>query len=169
MDALEALRARHAVRFFQDKPVSQDLLLQIVDVGRLAATARNEQPWAFVVVTQRKMLQSIAESTSHGRFIGSAAACIAVFCHVGTYYLEDGCAATQNMMVAAAALGIGTCWIAGDKKEYATTVGNLLGVPSDYKLVSLIAVGYEAEPRPRAPKKKLSEVLHWEGWNGLQE
>lgn len=169
MDAMEVIRTRHSVRFFQDKPVPKEILSQIVDAGRLAATARNEQPWAFIVMTDRTILQDISQLTVHGKFIGAAGACIAVFCHVGTYYLEDGCAATQNMLLAATAFGVGTCWVAGDKKMYASTIGTMLGVPADYKLVTLVAVGYELEPRPRAHKKNLAEVLHWEKWNGLQE
>ena len=88
-------------------------------------------------------------------------ACVAVFCKDVTYYLEDGSAATQNLMVAAHAHGLGTCWIAGDKKEYAARIAQLLGVPREYRLVSLIAVGYPTKV-PAPAKRPLSEVLHWE-------
>jgi nitroreductase len=87
--------------------------------------------------------------------------CIAVICREGGYYLEDGCNATQNLLLAAQALGLGSCWVAGDKKPYAVAVADLLGVPKDHRLVSLVAVGH-AVSVPNPKKRPLSEVLHWE-------
>lgn len=161
MDALEALRTRRSVRVYAERPVARELIESIVDCGRLAATARNEQPWAFVVVTDAAMRRRVAGLTDHGRFIADAPVCIAVFCRDGKYYLEDGCAATQNMLVAARAHGLGSCWVAGDKKEYVGSVRDLLGVPKDYRLVSLVTVGYPAAV-PQPVKRPLDEVLHWE-------
>lgn len=108
------------------------------------------------------MKSRIAGITDYGKFIKNAPACIAVFCEDTKFYLEDGCAATENMLVAATALGLGTCWVAGDKKDYADTVRELLAVPSSYRLVSLIAIGY-ARPRPQPRHKRaLRDLLHWE-------
>lgn len=162
MDAIQALRERRSVRaYVEDKEVPRDVIETIVDCGRLAATARNEQPWEFVVVTDAAMRKRIADTTQHGKHIANAPVCIAVFCADSKYYLEDGAAATQNMLVAAWALGLGTCWVAGDKKEYAGEMGAMLGIPADRNLVSLISVGYPASvPAPR--KRPLQEVLHWE-------
>ena len=164
MDALEALHGRRSVRAYDThKEVPRADIEEVVDCGRLAATARNEQPWEFVVVTDAGMRKRIADITQHGKHIANAPVCIAVFCADSKYYLEDGCAATQNMLVAAWALGLGTCWVAGDKKEYAGELGALLGVPPDKNLVSLISLGYPASvPVPR--KRPLQEVLHWEGY-----
>ena len=160
MDALQALRTRRSIRKYEDKPIPKETLETIVDCGRLAASGRNEQPWEFVVVTDPKIKKKIAEATDHGKFITQAAACIAVFCRNTTYYIEDGAAATQNILVGAWALGIGTCWIAGDKKHYANTIGDLVNAPDNTKLVSLIALGYPME-EPIKPKRKLEDVLHW--------
>ena len=77
------------------------------------------------------------------------------------YYLEDGSAATTQLMLAASALGLSTCWIAGDKKPYASKVVALCGAPSEYKLVSLVALGYGAET-PTPSKRPLDEVVHWD-------
>ena len=162
MEAIEALRNRRSVRVYESgKPIPRDSIETIVDCGRLAATARNIQPWEFVVVTEQAMLAKIADITEHGKHIAQAAACIAVFCLEGRYYVEDGSAATQNIMVAAHALGIGACWVAGDKKAYADTLRDLLGAPTSMKLVSLIPLGYPAQA-PSPPKRSLEEVLHWE-------
>lgn len=162
MEALEALRSRRSIRVYEsDKPIPREYIEAIVNCGRFAATARNIQPWEFVVVTEADMLKRIADITEHGKFIAQAAACIAVFCLEGKYYIEDGSAATQNMMVAAHALGIGSCWVAGDKKAYADKLRDLLGAPPSLKLVSLISLGYPAQT-PSPKKRPLAEVLHWE-------
>ena len=162
MDAIQVLRERRTVRVYDEaKPVPREQLETIVDCGRLAATARNVQPWEFVVITDAGMRGRVAGLTQHGKHIANAPACIAVFCTDCTYYLEDGCAATQNMLVAAWALGLGACWVAGDKKDYAGAIRDLLGVPADKRLVSLIAVGYPAAV-PAPQKRPLADVLHWE-------
>ncbi len=162
MDTFKAIQDRHSTRNFKSTPVPKDILEKIVDAGRLATTARNVQPWEFVVVTNKEILKKIGDTTDHGKFIAECGACIAVFCEDTKYYLEDGSAATQNMLVAAAALGVQSCWVAGDKKPYAILINKLLGVPEALKLISLVALGQETESRARAPKRTLSDVLHWE-------
>ncbi|MFA4016373.1 MAG: hypothetical protein RUDDFDWM_001476 [Candidatus Fervidibacterota bacterium] len=162
MDAIEAIKTRRSVRAFKSEPVQREVIEDIIDCARLAPTAMNMQPWEFIVVTDPEMRKRIADETDYGKFIAQAPVCIAVFCKDVKYYLEDGCAATQNILLAAHAHGLGACWVAGDKKPYAERIAKLLGVPSGYKLISLIAVGYPAQV-PKCPsKRKLSEVIHWE-------
>ncbi|MBC8461748.1 MAG: nitroreductase family protein [Deltaproteobacteria bacterium] len=163
MDALEAIRARRSIRQYQSKPIPKEVIEQIVDCGRWAPTAMNQQPWKFVVVTDEAMRTQIADITDYGKFIAQAPACVAVFCEDTMYYLEDGCAAVENILLGATALGVGSCWVAGDKKKYCEEVTRLLDVPSGYKLIALIALGYAAQPG-RARKKSLDEVLCWEKW-----
>jgi len=162
MDALEALRTRRSCRRFATKEVGRDRLEQILDAGRLAATARNEQPWEFVVVTDQAARTEIAAMTDYGPFIADAPVCIAVLATDTKYYLEDGSAATQNMLVAAHALGLGACWVAGDKKPYAPKVVARLGAPADMKLVALVALGWPEGDLPNPKKRSLDEVSHWE-------
>jgi len=164
--ALAAVRSRRSHRKYKPDPVSREDLSVLVDAGRLAATARNVQPWHFVVVTDAAKRQRLAEITEHGKFIAQAPACIVVACEDTKYYLEDGCAAAQNILVAAEALGLGTCWVAGDKKPYARQILDVVGAPMGVKLICLIAVGCSAADTPRAEKKPLGEVLHWENWTG---
>ena len=142
MDCLEAIKIRRSIREYKDKPIPKELLEKIVDAGRFAPTARGEEPWEFIIITDSEDLKKIGNITDHGKFISRAFACIAVFCKETKYYLEDGCAATQNLMLAATAFGIGSCWVAGDKKPYCTKINDLLNVPASFKLVSLIALGY---------------------------
>jgi nitroreductase len=163
MDALEVLRARRSVRRFQPQAVEREKIEAIVDCARLAPSANNLQPWEFVVVTDQRKREDIAKLTDYGKFIREAPVLLAVFCKDTKYYLEDGCAATENILLAAWALGLGSCWVAGDKKPYAEEVRRLLGVPEGYRLVSLVAIGYPVDvPKGHIFKRDLREVLHWE-------
>ena len=164
MDALEALRTRRSIRSFTEKPVSREIIEQVIDAARLAPTANNMQPWEFIVVTDEAIRKQIAGVTEYGKFIADAPVCIAVFCKDSKYYLEDGCAATENILIGAHALGVASCWVAGDKKDYAEKVGEILEAPDSYKLVSLIALGYSgvSVSVQGKGKRELHEVIHWE-------
>lgn len=162
MDALECIKTRRSVREYSGKSMEKNILERIVDAGRLAPTANNIQPWEFVVMTKKELLERLGAIANYGGFIRDAAACILIFCRDTKYCLEDGCAATENMLLAAQSLGIGACWVAGDKKAYAEEVRVIAGAPEGYRLVSMISLGYpKAEARAR-PKRRLEEVLHWE-------
>ena len=126
MDCIEALKTRRSIRAYTGEPVSREVIEDIIDCGRLAATAINIQPWEFVAVTEREMLRSLAAATDYGGFIAEAAACVVVLCKDTKYYLEDGCNASQNILVAARAHGLGACWVAGDKKPYAEKVRRMV-------------------------------------------
>jgi nitroreductase len=165
MDAIECIKTRRSVRSFKKESVDRSVIEDIVDCGRLAATAINIQPWQFIAVTDAATRSKIASITDYGKFIAEAPCCIAVFCEKVKYYLEDGSAATQNILLAAHAHGLGSCWVAGDKKPYCAEVARLLGVPDSHTLVSLVAIGYPASVSS-PPKKALSEVLHWEKFKG---
>ncbi len=161
---LNFLKIRRSIRLFKNKNIPKKDLEQIVDAARFAPTARNLQPCEFVVVTDRDKLNQLAQAAENGKFISQAAACVAVFSIDTKYFLEDGSAATCNILLAATALGIGSCWVAGDKKPYCPQILGLLHVPQPMKLISLVALGYPLEKkvfRPM-PKKELKKILHWE-------
>lgn len=164
MDTLEAIKVRRSVREYKVKPITKEVLEKIVDAARFAPTARGVEPWEFVVITESNTLKKIGEIAENGRFVSNARACIAVFCSDTKYYLEDGCAATENMLLAATALGIASCWVAGDKKPYCSQISNLLNTPQTLKLISLVSLGYPESEKvfKVAGKRSLKDVLHWE-------
>lgn len=145
-----------------NKPVPPATIEKILDAARLSPTAKNVQPWRFVVITDKKVIQKISDLAPNGKFVIEAPVCVAVFCQDTKYYLEDGCAATTNILNAAAELEIGSCWIAGDKKPYCPDVAKLVNAPSGYNLVSLIALGYSQEAPQPQDKKELSSLIRWE-------
>lgn len=162
MDAIEALRTRRSCRSYAGTEVDREAIETIVDAGRLAATARNVQPWEFVVVTDEATRRDLAELADHGPFIADAPVAIVVLAKHTKYYLEDGSAATENMLVAARALGLASCWVAGDKKPYGPDVVHRIGAPEEMKLVAMVAVGHAEGELPNPSKRPLEEVLHWE-------
>jgi nitroreductase len=160
VDAIECLKTRRSIRAYEGKAIPREIVEDIVDCGRLAATAINVQPWVFVAVEQEPLRKQIAAIADYGKFIAEAPVCIAVFCRTVKYFVEDGSAATQNILNAARAHGLGSCWVAGHQKDYAERIRALLGVPDDHALVSLVALGHAAEER-HPEKRPLTEVLRW--------
>ena len=161
MDALTALRSRRSIRKYEDRPVAREDIETIVDCARLAATGRGVQPWEFVVITDGGMRQQLARLCEYGAFLAEAPVAIIVLCADTKYYLEDGCNAMENLLLAATALGLGSCWVAGDKKPYAEEIRRLVGAPEGYRLIATAAVGY-AVSVPTPSKRALADVLHWE-------
>jgi len=162
MQTFECISKRVSVREYLSKAVGKELLLRLVEAGKRAPTARGQEPWEFIIVTQPDMLSKLGVICDHGSFIKNAAACIVVVCRDTKYFLEDGCAATMNILLAAADLNLGACWVAGDKKEYQVEVLNILNVPGEFKLVSLVSLGWPKIQLEQNKKRSLKEVAHWE-------
>lgn len=153
-----SIKNRRSVRSYNSDPVADSIINDILDCGRLAPTARNLQPWLLGAVTDQELRHRISDMAEYGKFIRESPVCFTVFTlSREKYWLEDGCAATMNIILAAAAHGLATCWVAGAKKDYGRAIRELLHVPDDYVLVSLISCGYTQE-EPRPAKKELEEV-----------
>ncbi|HQP91469.1 MAG TPA: nitroreductase family protein [Candidatus Omnitrophota bacterium] len=162
MDGFKLLQERRSVRRFKSKEVSFSILFSIINAARFAPTARNIQPCEFITITDRPSLEKCGELTApNGSFISGAAAAIVIISKDTKYYLEDGSAATTYCLLAAFELGLGSCWVAGDKKDYAQKILEYLKVPAGYKLISIVALGF-ADEVPSLAKKMASEVLHVE-------
>ena len=159
MDALEAIRKRRSVRRYSGDPIPREHLLQIVDAGRLAASGNNRQPWEFVVVTDRALIDQLKVAS---QWMDKAAAIIAVVMDpTSRWWMEDGSAAVQNMLVAATALGYGSCWLEGYTLQREEEFKTLLGVPPDKRLLTLVPLGVPVE-WPVKEKKPLASVVFWE-------
>jgi len=159
MDAIEAIRRRRSIRNFTGEPVSRAHIEMIIDAGRLAATGYNHQPWDFIVITQKEMIDQLKSAAT---WIEKAGFVIALVLDPSTqYWLEDGAAAVENILIAATALGYGACWLEGDSQPNEGAFKTLLKVPKEKRLLTLIPVGVPVE-WPEVEKKPLKEVLHWE-------
>ena len=158
--AIEVLQTRRSIRTYADKPVERGTIEEIVDCARLAPTAMNDQPWDFVVLTERADLQRIPPMLGHAEFIANAAFAVLVVTRQTDCALEDCSAATENLLIAAAAHGIGSCWVAGARQPYAPVVAKAFGAPEDRQLIAIVSFGYPAE-NPGIEKRALNDVLHW--------
>ena len=159
MDALEAIRKRRSVRKYTGDPISRQDLETIVDAGRLAATGGNRQPWDFIVVTERETIDQLKVAA---QWMEKAAAIVAVVMDPSSrWWIEDGAAAIENILLASTALGYGSCWLEGWTLPHEEEFKALLGVPEEKRLLTLIPIGVPAE-WPTKEKKPLTEVLHWE-------
>jgi len=159
--AIEAMHSRRSIRAYTPQPVDRATIGEIVDCARLAPTAMNDQPWEFVVLTEKPSLARIPQLLGHAEFIANAAFCILVLARPSTCAVEDCCAATENLLLAAEAHGLGACWVAGSPQPYAPAVAKAFGAPADLTLISIVSVGHPAES-PSIEKRPLADLLHWE-------
>ncbi len=156
------IKSRHSVRKFKSDPIDEKIIRDSIECAALAPTARNIQPWLFGIIKDKQILEKIAGVAENGKFIAHSAICFSIFGEKKeTYYLEDCCAATENLILALQAYGVTSCWVAGDKKPYAEPVRKMLDVPDIYTLVSLIPAGYPAEVSI-AKKKAIKNVVFYE-------
>jgi len=159
MDALEAIRRRRSVRKYTGDSIPREDLERIVDAGRLAASGNNRQPWDFIVVTDRAMIDRLKVAAG---WMDRAGAIIAVVMDPSSrWWLEDGSAAVENMLLASTALGYGSCWLEGYTLPREEEFKALLGVPEGKRLLTLVPIGVPVE-WPTVEKKPLEEVIHWE-------
>jgi nitroreductase len=159
MEALEAIRKRRSVRKFTGELIPRENLEKIVDAGRLAATGSNRQPWDFIVITDREMIDRL---TVVGKWMKKAGAIIAmVLDPYSRWWVEDGSAAIENMLIASTALGYGSCWVEGDSLPHEEEFKTLLGIPKGKRLLALIPVGVPVD-WPKVEKRPLEDVIHWE-------
>jgi nitroreductase len=180
METWEAIRSRRNVRSFEDRPVHQDHLNEILEAGRRAPSSQNWQPWSFVVVTERERLIKLAQVWQGAGHVAHSAATVALVGSPpsppslpsspeqerrrGTLYYDLG-QATMSIMLAAAGLGIGSCHSSVGDQDLAR---ELLGFPDDKFCAYLISLGYPAD-RPlslirRPDRRPLDEVVHREHW-----
>ena len=161
-EAIRVIKERRSVREYLPKAISKEVLEDIVDCGRLAPSARNLQPWIFVVSTDKAIKEEISKHATYGQFIAEAAACISIFCEKDSIHaLADGSAATQNVLLAAKAYGVDSCWVSGYNRDYSEKIRELLAVPDKYTLISIVSLGYSDKIVSKS-KKPLNEVIIWE-------
>jgi len=162
MSLLDLILSRRSIRRYETKDIPEEVLQQILEAGRQAPSAANRQPIRFVVVTDHDMLKNLCDSVIT-RFVKAAPVAIAGCADVksfltGKWAVVDTTIAMQNMVIAAWALGIGSCWIGACNEE---KVRKLLKIPDKWKFVGLLTLGYPAEqPKPRK-KKKFEELFNF--------
>jgi len=160
LEVFEAIKGRRSIRKYTKDPVSGDDLVKILEAGRWAPSAGNSQPWNFIVLRDEGVRRRVAEVTTYGKFLANAPVGIAVVVDpaASTHPVEAGAIATQNMLLAAHASGLGACWIGSYNSVYEERVKEILNIPKNKRLLSLISIGSPAES-PTKTRKELKEIV----------
>ena len=171
--AWDAITSRRNVREFADRPVAAGDLDQILEAGRRAPSSQNWQPWDFILVTSREQLAELATVWRGAGHVAGSAATIALILPTAEDTSEraarrasfDLGQATMSMMLAAAALGIGSCHAGVGDQDRAR---QLLGFPNDRYCAMMISLGYPAgrplSPIRRPDRRPFDEVVHRDRW-----
>lgn len=144
--------------------ISREDLRKILEAARLAPSARNAQPWRFIVVKDYRMKEFLARSVGHQNFLADASVVIVVLGdpEISPYwFLQDPMIAAEHLILAATALGYGTCWIgalADYTPENIDNVKQALKIPKNQSIVCLVTIGVPDEKPSARPRKNLQNI-----------
>ncbi|MFN8378736.1 MAG: nitroreductase family protein [Anaerolineae bacterium] len=167
MEVFEAIRTVLAVRQYRDQPVPPESVRRILEAGRLTGSAKNAQPWQFIVVENRDTLQQIGATMRTGGYVAGAPLAIVVVAENDIFGLSDASRAIQSMILAAWSEGIGSNW-AGFPVPGGSDMDPLkplLGIPESLQIIGVISFGYparETEFKGNKRRKPLAEIAHRE-------
>jgi nitroreductase len=161
MEVYEAVKTMLAIREYRDESVPDEVVDQIVEAGRLTASAMNKQHWDFVVVREPKTLQALGQLASTGGYIAGAPLAIAIAVPNSTLGHIDGARAAQDMMLVAWQAGVGSNWVGNVNTP---EIKELLQLPEDRMVLVVMPFGYPVEEVGQGVKdrKPVSEVAHAE-------
>lgn len=173
MQKQSAIFTRRSVRAYDSsKQVSKQQLEELLKAAMYAPSAMNMQPWEFVAATDKKVLRAIMKAHPYCASLGDAGAAIIVCGNLdrefktpcGGYYQYDCSAATQNILLRAKELGLGTCWcgIAPERGRMAA-IAKALNIPANVEPMALVIVGYAAED-PEVEERFDASKIHWQKW-----
>jgi nitroreductase len=186
LEFFEVIARRHSVRTYRPDPVPEDLIRQCLEAARTAPSWRNGQCWRFIVVQDHAVIEQLASQRIYGypinRWLASAPA-VVVACadpresgQHGTlpYWAVDTAIAMEHLVLAAIALGLGTCWIGGFPED---AVSRLLGIPEPIRVVAYTPLGFPADRESLMgrtvktiarshSRKPLAKIVHRERWDG---
>ena len=163
METFEAIRTVLAVRHFKDTPIPDPIVRQIVEAGRLTASASNSQPWHFIVVRDKETLRQLGQLARTGPYIPQAPLAIVVAMDRSPIAVSDGSRAIQDMILAAWSQGVGSNWVGFNGLP---EVNPLLSIPEEVSVLAILPFGYPVEAVGKGQKKRkpLGEVAYHEQW-----
>ena len=163
MDVFHCIRTRRTVREFTSEPVSDTVVLKILQAARWAPSSSNTQPWHFVVVREKATIEELGRICTQGAFIGQAPVAIAIVMDGARRAQLDAGRALQQMELVAWSEGLGTCFV-GIRGEQQQEVKDLLGIPEELELVTVLPFGHRAAGARSGgtPRKPMFELTHGE-------
>jgi len=168
MHILEHIMARRSIRKFTAEPVDEEDIRNLLRAAMAAPSASNRKPWEFIVVTDQAVLGRLRRALPLGRYRSQ---CVIVVCGDvrrswpgpgRDFWIQDGSAATQNILLAACGMGLGAVWVGVHPVGlFVKSVSRVLGLPKDVRPLGLIHVGYPAETKE--PRTQYDEArVHWQ-------
>lgn len=169
---LNLSRNRQTVRRFADRPVPPEILMRVLECGRCAPSAREDQPWRFVVVQNVLARHRIATAVFQSDLVRTAPAIIVGCARVHSNIAGSGrpshpidlAAATEAMALGASDMSLASVWITGFREG---KIREVIGAPADVPVVTLLAVGYPDGFRPLPARRPLQDVVSWEHWDSV--
>ena len=171
MDVWEAIRKKRAVRHFTDEPLAEEHLHRILDAGRRSQSSKNSQPWHFIAVQDRAMLQQLSQMGDFLGHVAGAALCVVIVIPAENertiwHFFDTGQSASY-MQLAALEVGVASCLGTVYKPD---ELRDLLGFPADWQARLLISFGYPDPNRPQtgqgtAGRRNFDDVVHMETWS----
>jgi len=168
MEAMQAILTRRSIRRYTSDPVSDEAVIELLKAAMSAPTAASE-PWHFVVIRDRTILDSVPDFHPHANMLKQASVGILVCCDpesgtlVGRWPM-DCSAATENMLIAANAIGLGACWVGiYPVEERIQGIRKIVGVPSGLIPLCIVSLGHPAENK-KPPNRFRTERIHYDRW-----
>ncbi len=170
-ERLKMIYERRSVRAYQDREIDESTVQELLEAAMAAPSAVAKDPWHFIVVRNPDTLKKTAEALPYGGMLGQAPLGIIVCgdieqAHDGqeSYLLQDCSAAIENLLLAASALGIGSCWLGvHPREERVAHLNTVFGLPEHIIPVSAIALGYPDESKPARTRYR-DDAVHVERW-----
>ncbi len=164
MEVFDAVRTVLAIRQFQDKPIPEAIVHQIVESAHVTASSMNGQPWHFVIVQDKEMLRKLGSLAQTGPYIAQAPLAIVVGVEQSPYGISDASRAIQSMILTAWAEGIGSNWVGFENLQ---NINPVLGIPNEVTILAILPFGYPVATVGKGKKKRkpLGVVAHSERWN----
>lgn len=167
---MKEIYTRRSIRKYEDKPISDEQVNELLRAAMYAPSAGNEQPWHFVVIKDRSILDEIPTYHPHTQMLKEAPLAIVPCCdtgnlkYEGVFWIQDMAAAIQNILLQGESMGLGTCWCGVyARQELVEKVSETLGLPEHIIPVAIIAVGYPKEKREVRERYK-PERVHYDKW-----
>lgn len=172
MDTLQAIATRRSVRSFKPDPIDSELIDKIMNAAMHAPSAHNEQPWHFILIDDRKVLDEIPKIQPYSKMLLEAPLAVCVCADLtldklpGTnFWVQDCSAATQNILLASCDLGLGSCWLGFyPHEERILKLRTMLNLPETVTPFSIIALGYSQEPPKQPTSRYKANRIHKNKW-----
>ncbi len=172
---LALIKRRRSIGKFCQDAVTDGQVRQLLEAAMAAPSAHNLQPWRFIIVRDRETRAALAETHEFSGSLREAPVVIVVCADSGTavHWLEDACAAAENILLAATDMNLGSTWVAVyPHMDHESFVGGVLNIPGHVRVVCLIPVGYPAEekpPRTQYVPDKVYGERYGTTWDGTRQ